>query len=248
MTGKIALITGASRGIGLNVAKSMAKMGYSTILLARNSEALRQACQDIQSMGGKADYFCCDVSDYKQVESTITTIVDKYGKIDVLFNNAGVLKTGTFEISENDTKEMLRINLEGAIFTAQVTAKVMKQQSSGYIINLASTSGKTGTAGLGIYNASKFGLVGFSEALAKEMAAYNVKVTAICPSMIATEMTQEFNFEQQLMIEPSDIAKTVAYLLDLGKNAVPSEIVIKCLPSLANQGNGELKLHIPIQK
>ncbi len=148
----------------------------------------------------------------------------------MLFNNAGIGTVGTTDVSDEAIKRTLDINLLGAINFAKYVALEMKKQQFGYIINLSSMSGKISSATLGVYNASKFGLTGFSEALAKEMAGFGVKVTAICPGMVATEMTEEFNFKQEWMLHVDDICKTIGYLLDLGPNALPTEILLNCLP------------------
>lgn len=118
----------------------------------------------------------------------------------------------------------------------------MKEQKFGYIINLSSLSGKISSSNLGIYNASKFGISGFSEALAKEMAAFGVKVTAICPGMVATDMTKNFNFKSEWMIGVNDICQTVEYLLNLGPNALLFEVVINCVPFVLKMVESEAKI------
>lgn len=230
MKQQIALITGANRGIGLAVAESLAKNGYLVILTARNKEKLEEACSIVTTSGGIADHYVLDVTDALQIKAVIDNIIAKYGHIDVLFNNAGVFITGTTNIDNNDIECVLQTNLIGAIFVAKEVALQMKKQKSGYIINLSSISGKGGAAAAGIYSASKYGLCGFNDSLAKEMSEFGVKVTALCPSVIATDMTQDFQMNQDDKIPTSDITKTVDYLLSLSPNTLPIEIVIDCTP------------------
>lgn len=229
MSKKIALITGASSGIGKVVAMHLAKQDYFVILLARNESNLKIVHSDIREQGGLATYYSVDVSDATQVKSCISKIILEHNRIDLLFNNAGILKLGTSTLSDNEIDELLKTNLNGAIYVAKYVASQMKKQKSGYIINLSSTSGKVAVSFAGIYAASKFGLSGFSEALFKEMSLYGVKVTNICPSLIATEMTAGKLFKPNQMIETTDICKTIDYLLSLSMNAVPLEIVIHCM-------------------
>lgn len=230
MESKIAVVTGASRGVGRELAIYLASENFFVILLARNAKLLHDAHRDITKVGGKSIYFPIDVSDAIQVQSHIRKIIQDYGRIDLLINNAAILKRGTTDLPENEIDELLKINLNGAIYVAKQVATHMKQQKQGYIINVSSLGGKVAAPFSGIYAASKFGLSGFSEALSKEMAVYDVKVTNICPSMIATEMAEGRKFALNEMIQMEDITKTVGYLLGLSPNAIPTEILIGCLP------------------
>ena len=233
---KIAVITGASRGIGKNVAVSLAASEYHVVLLARTEQALMEVKSEITDNNGSASYFAVDVSRSSQIKECIDCIIREYGHIDVLFNNAGILKHGTSDILDKDLDELLQINLHGAIYVAKHTAQYMKKQRNGYIINLSSIGGKIAASFAGGYSASKFGLNGFSEALFKEMSAYDVKVSTICPAMVATDMVlNDRDFDADLMIQPNDIVKTINYLLSLSKNAIPSELVINCLSFTARE-------------
>ena len=230
MQNKTALITGASRGVGKEIASHLAKQGYLVVLVAKNKQLLTQACANIIKAGGQATIHTIDVSDSSQVTSCVDQIIRDYGHIDLLINNAAILKRGTTEIPDNDVIELLETNLNGAIFMAKHVATVMKEQRNGYIINISSLGGKVAASFSGVYAASKFGLSGYSEALSKEMSKYGVKVTCICPSMIATEMATGRKFPLEQMIKVDDILKTIDYLLNLSQNAVPIEILLSCLP------------------
>lgn len=236
MSKKIAMITGASKGIGKSMAMHLAKKGYLTVLLARNESQLKAVCSDISAQGGAAVYYCVDISNVDKVKSCIQDVISKYHQIDLLFNNAGIVKFGTSTLSDSEINELLKINLNGSIYVAKYVAKQMKKQRNGYIVNLSSLSGKVAFSFVGIYTASKFGLSGFSESLAQEMSLYGVKVTNICPGMIATDMTKDIAFvNPEQMIETSDICKTVDYLLSLSNNAIPLEVAIHCAPFIAQK-------------
>src|SRR3990167_3756906 len=157
MTQKIAIITGASRGIGKIVSECLAKKNYFVILVARNKKMLEINCNHIVASGGKAVYYVVDVTKPDKIKACIEAVIKKYKRIDFLFNNAGIGRVGTTDITDQELVAVLDINLKGAIFFAKYAASQMKQQKSGYIINLSSLSGKVSSSTLGAYNASKFG-------------------------------------------------------------------------------------------
>lgn len=224
---KIAIVTGASSGIGKAVALDLAKH-YHVILVARSEDKLKNVQAEIIKNQGEASYYVLNVSDANEVQKFVAHVVQQFNRIDILFNNAGILKMGTSDINLSDLNEVIQVNLLGAIYVGNAVALQMKKQQSGYIINLSSLAGKRGLPTHGIYSASKFGLAGYSESLFKELIPYGVKVTTICPSTVATEMTKSFPIDQQKMITTEDIVKTVNYLLSLGKTAVLQEVLIYC--------------------
>lgn len=225
---KIAIVTGASSGIGKAVALDLASQNYHLILIARHERRLKAACDCIKKQKGSAEYFLMDVSNSAEIVKIITKVIHHHKRIDLLFNSAGILLDGTKDISSNDLEALIQTNLLGAIYVAQAVAKQMKKQRSGYIINMASLAGKRSFPDLGGYSASKFGLVGFNDALFKEMLSYRVKVTAICPSVVNTPMTKEFDMDNCIKIQPRDIVKTVNYLLSLDFNSSIREIDMNC--------------------
>lgn len=244
MQSKIAVVTGASRGVGKELAMYVAKLGYMVILIAKNDLLLKKVCQTITDESGRAVFFSLDISDAEQVQVCINQIIQDYGHIDLLINNAGILKRGTTEISDEHIDELLKINLNGAIYVAKYVANQMKKQRQGYIMNISSLGGKVAQSFSGVYAASKFGLSGFSEALSKEMSTYGVKVTNICPSMIATEMAEGRKFKLNQMIQLDDLSKTVGYLLSLSNNATLTEIQINCLPLIEKTTDSMLKMYL----
>lgn len=241
---KVALITGASRGVGKALAIHLASLEYTVILLARDENELKMVCSQIASSHGDASYFAIDVTDAANVKCCIATIIEKHKKIDLLINNAAILKRGTTEISDSDILEQININLTGAMYVAKYVSLHMKRVRAGYIINISSLGGKVAMPFSGAYAASKFGLSGYSEALTKEMSLYDVKVTAICPSMIATEMAKGRKFSTEQMIQLPDIIKTIDYLLSLSKNAIPQEIILSCMPLIKANAESIIALYL----
>ena len=233
MQKKIAVVTGASKGVGKAVALHLSQKNYFVVLIARNNEILEQVKNEIIENGGSAAHFTLDISKAEDVKKTVSKIIKQYKKIDLLFNNAAILKRGTTEIADSDIEEIMNINLNGAIYVAKYVAIEMKKKMSGYMINVSSSGGKEATSFAGVYNASKFGLIGYSEALTKEMSQFNVKVTCLCPSMIATDMASGRSLKNNEIIQVEDILITIDYLLSLSQNACPVEITIKCLPFVA---------------
>lgn len=228
MKKKFAIITGAGSGIGRAIALDLARQHYHVVLLDRNKKTLKTVADKIKASGKVVEAVMLDISNEAEVKMTIKEIVAKHKKIDVLINNAGIFYEGTTKIKSDELQEIIQTNLLGAIYVATTVAKQMKKQKSGYIINMASLAGKRTFSNLGVYSASKFGLLGFNEALFKEMLAYRVKVTAICPSVVNTPMTRDFDMPNRIKIQPHDIVKTVNYLLTLDFNSAIKDIDINC--------------------
>lgn len=232
----VAIITGASRGIGKEVAVGLAKRGFRVALMARNAAQLDTVCDYIsQTVSPDAAISVpANVSDHLAVEDAVADVVEQCGRVDLLFNNAGIFRVGSLEVSVEELDRLYQVNLRGAFSLLQSVVPIMKQQQSGQIINLASISGTVGYAGYGAYASSKFGLVGLGQALFKELAPLGIKVSTICPSWVNTDMAEEANppMPPEEMIQPQDIMKTVEWLLDLSLAACPAEIVIFCRASV----------------
>lgn len=227
---KLAVISGASRGIGLAIAEYFAAQSYDVALLARNQQALSKVKQSIESTYGvNAHTYSVDVANLQQVQQCIQQLTERYKHIDILFNNAGVLIEETSTIQPDDFHHMVHVNLLGAYNLIYCVTPQMKEQRSGYIFNVSSMSAKRALPKFGAYSLTKFGLSGYNQALFKELAEFNIKVTALCPSAIDTEMTKDFaNFPNDQKLQVDDIVKTVDYLLSLGENACIEEVVIHC--------------------
>jgi NAD(P)-dependent dehydrogenase (short-subunit alcohol dehydrogenase family) len=226
---KVALITGASKGIGKAIAIGLGKLNYQTVLIGRDSDDLKSVKEEIIRSGcSEPELFALDITDSEKVKETVAEIVEKFGRIDILVNNAGIHFGGTLELPEPDFKKMLNTNLTAQFVMLQKVVPVMKKQKSGYIFNVASRSAKVGFAGSGGYCASKFGLLGLSESLYRELTPQGIKVTALCPAWVNTNMAQEAGtpLHPEEMIQPDDLFKTIRWLLELSPGACVKEVVI----------------------
>ena len=233
---KVAIVTGASRGIGASVAETLAADGYITALVARSQDKLKQLANQITSKLAKANpavTYPLDVQDHKAVQTMVSDVHSKFGRIDLLFNNAGIDMFGTSDVSIEDFDKTLAINLRGAFSFLQAVVPIMKAQRNGTIINVASRAGKTGFANFGVYGASKFGLVGLNESLYRELSHLGIKVTALCPSWVDTDMAKHSGLSKEEMISTSDIVSTVRWLLSLSPAASVKDLTIECSKSLA---------------
>ena len=210
LTGKIAVVTGASRGIGRAIALKLASEGAAVIVNYNGSEEKAlEVKQEIEAAGGRADICQCDVSDYGKCEGFIAEIIKEYGQIDILGNNAGITRDGLLmKMSEEDFDKVLKTNLKGAFNTIRFASRQMLKQRKGRIINMASVVGVTGNAGQANYAASKAGIIGLTKAAARELASRGVTVNAIAPGFIETDMTK---------ILPEKVKEATVSQIPLGK-------------------------------
>ena len=234
---RIALISGASRGIGSCIAKGLAADCYKTILIARNIEKLKAVCEEISKNVSDElipEYMALDLTDLQKTREIITNIKSKFGTISILVNNAGMWLDGTLDESEDNFKKLLETNLVSPFVFLKEVGKEMKKHRKGHIFNIASRAGIYGFPGCGLYSASKFGLMGLSDSLYREYAEHGVKITSICPGWVNTDMAKEANtpFENHEMIQPADILNSIRYILGLSSSACIREIVIECSKSV----------------
>lgn len=191
LTGKIAIVTGASRGIGSEVAKTLAAKG-ATVIVNYNGSAAKaeEVVKEIEAAGGKAEAVQCNVSDFEKAGELMTYVVKQYGSVDILVNNAGITRDNLLmKMSEEDFDAVINTNLKGAFNCIKHISRQMLKQRSGRIINMASIVGITGNAGQANYGASKAGLIGMTKCVAREMASRGITCNAVAPGFIETEMT-----------------------------------------------------------
>ncbi len=234
-TKKTAIITGASRGIGKACALGLSRLGYHCLLISRNQRQLEEVADEILSHGGKSSLFAVDLTKENELEECIEKIKGHYESIDVLVNNAGMYVGGNLQMDTDEFRKQLELNLTANFSLLKALVPVMKEQRSGYIFNIASRAGKIGFSASGAYSASKFGLVGLSESLYRELAEYGISVTAICPGYVATEMATLAGtpLSDEEMIQPQDIFRTIEYLLNLAPNTRVKEIVVEAKGSIS---------------
>jgi 3-oxoacyl-[acyl-carrier protein] reductase len=223
LSDKVAIVTGASRGIGRAIALALAAQGAKVVASARNAEALAQLVEEIKAEGGDALAVVGDVALEDDANNLVKQAVEAYGQVDVFVNNAGITRDGLLLRMKNDDWDaVLDTNLKGAFLCTRAVAKVMSKQRSGRIINISSVVGEMGNAGQANYCASKAGLLGLTKSVARELARRNVTVNAITPGFITTEMTEDMTEKaQEAMTEQiplgrpgsaEDVANAVIFL------------------------------------
>jgi NADP-dependent 3-hydroxy acid dehydrogenase YdfG len=203
------VITGASDGLGEALARKLAK-DHQVVMLARNELALQKIAEETG-----ADYIVCDVRDPDSVEDAFKTISEKFGQIDALINNAGIIVNGDLTETDNATiKDVIETNATGAMYVAKQTLVAMKPAGKGQIINVISRSGISTHSGRSIYNASKWAMTGFTKAIQDEAAEYGVRVTGFYPGTIKTKLFEKAGIELTgKVMELDDVVKTVEYIL-----------------------------------
>ncbi len=191
LTGKVAVVTGASRGIGREIAVTLASKG-ATVIVNYNGSAAKaeETVKEIEAAGGKAEAYQCNVADFEKTAEMMEDIVNRYGSVDILVNNAGITRDRLLmKMSEEEFDAVLATNLKGAFNCLKHVSRQMIKQKSGRVINISSISGLLGNAGQVNYSASKAGIIGMTKAAAREMASRGITVNAIAPGFIETEMT-----------------------------------------------------------
>lgn len=192
LSGKVAVVTGASRGIGRSIALALAAQGAKVVASARNAEALAELTAEIKSSGGEALAVAGDVAIEDDANNLVKKAVEAFGQVDIFINNAGITRDGLLlRMKNEDWDAVLDTNLKGAFLCTRAVAKVMSKQRSGRIINISSVVGEMGNAGQANYCASKAGLLGLTKSVARELARRNVTVNAITPGFIVTDMTED---------------------------------------------------------
>jgi len=226
---KIAVVTGGTKGIGYAVAHGLLSVGASVFICARDKFELKRALERLSALG-EVEGEVCDVRSETQVEAMLDECVRVFGGVDILINNAGVGIIGKTveEMSGDEFRQTLETNLFSVFYSCHHAIPLMKKRGGGYIINISSLAGQNAHPKMAAYNASKFGLNGFSEALMQEVRANNVKVTAICPGSVNTYFGgEEPSSEKSWQLQPEDIAQTVLDLLNMNERALPSKVEIR---------------------
>lgn len=234
---KIALITGAGRGIGRAIAIALAKEGAEVVINYNGSEErAKEVKQTIEENGGKASIYKCNVSDFVACEAMIKDIVKEYGHLDILVNNAGITKDGLImKMKEEDFDSVLNVNLKGTFNTIRHSARQMLKQRSGKIINISSVSGILGNVGQANYAASKAGVIGLTKTMARELGSQGITVNAIAPGFVDTEMTEVLSEEirenacKQIILgrfgKPEDIANTAVFLASDKADYITGQVI-----------------------
>ena len=237
LDGKVALVTGASRGIGRAVALKLASEGAKVAINYAGSQGKAEEVKaEIEKMGGEAILVQANVADKDAVEQMVGAAVEAFGTIDILVNNAGITRDGLLaRMKDEDFEAVVDTNLKGVFYCTKAVAKLMMKKRSGRIVNMASVVGLTGNAGQTNYAASKAGVIGFSKSAAKELASRGITVNMVAPGFIATDMTDAMNekakeavlgtIPMKRMGQPEDVANAVLFLVSENASYITGQIV-----------------------
>jgi 3-oxoacyl-[acyl-carrier protein] reductase len=223
LSGQVALVTGASRGIGKAIAINVARCGAKVACVARDTAKLAETVAAITGAGGQAEAFACDVTNGEAVQQLVESIAEKWGRLDILVNNAGITRDTLLpRMDDNQWDDVINTNLRGAFLFTRAATRPMMSQRYGRIINISSVSGLIGNAGQANYSASKAGLIGFTRTVSKELAGRKITVNAIAPGFIESEMTAALGSALQDQVKtripakrlgtPDEVADVVLFL------------------------------------
>ena len=229
LDGKIAIVTGGAKGIGYAISEALLKNGADVVICGRDEEALMTA-KDRLSEYGTIDSIVCDVRDEGQVKNMLSECVERSGGLDLLINNAGIGYIGKTveEMSSDEFRRTIETNLFAVFYTCHHAIPLLKKRGGGYIINISSLAGQNAHPRMAAYNASKFGLNGFSEALMQEVRHDNIKVSYICPGSVNTDFGGDTaSAEKAWQLQPADIAEVIIDLLNFNRRALPSKVEIR---------------------
>jgi 3-oxoacyl-[acyl-carrier protein] reductase len=229
LSGQVAVVTGASRGIGAAIARSLAELGARVVLCARTRQDLEATAAAISSAGGMAEVAECDVSDLASVEALGKRVERTLGRVDILVNNAGVGGFGgpLHQLAPENWEKILNTNLRGVYAMIRTFAPLMIRGKGGQIINISSLAGKNALANGAAYAASKWGLNGLSYSVAEELRGHNIRVAVICPGSTNTELSPHVGKDTSKMLQPADVAHAVAMVVTQAPQSFVSEILLR---------------------
>ncbi len=224
LKGKYAFVTGGSRGLGKATAIALAKEGVNVAISGRNEALLKSVCLEIEQLGVKAAYVVFDVAKKEEVKKGIAQLISVFSTIDILVNNAGIASFGTFaEMDEDEWESIIQTNVLGMYYVTKAILPQMIARNEGDILNVASTAGLTGNPTTSAYSASKFAVVGMSEALMKEVRKNNIRVVTLTPSTIASDMSKELKLTDgnpDKVLQPEDFAELIIATLKFPRRAL----------------------------
>lgn len=229
LSGQVAIVTGAGRGIGAAIARRLAKLGATAVLCGRTQSTLDATAKSILEAGGKTEVIPCDVTVLHQLEYAATRVDSTFGRCDIVVNNAGVagFNDALHNLPPDDWDRILNTNLRGVYFTIKAFAPLMIRNYSGHIINISSLAGKNALPNGAAYAASKWGLNGLTYSVAEELRVHNIRVSVVCPGSTETELTPHAGKDPKKMLQPDDVAHAVAMLATQAPQSFVSEILLR---------------------
>lgn len=228
LTGATALVTGASRGIGLAIARRLAQLGSRVSLCARDSTRLEAAASGLRNEGFDVLATVADVTHAGEIQKLVDKTHRQLGPIDILINNAGIGRFGpAHQFTEADWDAVLDTNLKSVFLVTRAVAPGMIERKAGHIVNIGSLAGKNAFAGGGIYCASKWGLMGLTACMAEDLRAHNIRVSVICPGSVATDFSPHTGRDTSKLLQPEDVAHAVATLVTQAPQSFISEIDLR---------------------
>jgi len=229
LAGQVAVITGAGRGIGAAIARKLAVLGATSVLLGRTKSSLDETAQTIIGDGGKTEVVPCDVTVLHQLEHAAARVDSTFGRVDILVNNAGIggFNDPLHTLLPEDWDRILNTNLRGVYYAIRCFAPLMIRAYSGHIINISSLAGKNALPKGAAYAASKWGLNGLTYSVAEELRQHNVRASVICPGSVDTELSPHTGKDPHKMLQPDDIAHAVAMLVTQAPQSFISEVLLR---------------------
>jgi NAD(P)-dependent dehydrogenase (short-subunit alcohol dehydrogenase family) len=224
---KIVMITGAGRGLGRHMALAFAEAGADLIIAARTEKEIEEAGKEIKALGREVMTRATDVSQYSEVDALVGEARERFGTIDVLVNNAGVvIAKPIHSLTEKDWDYTFDINIKGLFYTIKLVSEVMTEKRNGKIINISSLAGKVGYPLLSAYSASKFAVVGLTQSAASELAAYDIQVNAVCPGLMETGFSEDVfeDMSRYSALSPDEIKSSIMSRVPAGRGAELSEV------------------------
>jgi 3-oxoacyl-[acyl-carrier protein] reductase len=227
--GRVALVTGAGRGIGAAISRKLASLGATTLLCGRSRAPLEETAQTIRKTGGRAEVAECDVTNLTSVEAVASHVQSTLGRLDVLVNNAGI---GAFRgplhtLEPQEWDAVLNTNLRGVYFCIRSFVPLMIKSNGGHIVNISSLAGKNALPNGAAYAASKWGLNGLSYSVAEELRGQNIRVSVVCPGSVNTDLSPHEGKDPRKMLQPDDVAHVVEMLVTQAPQSFASEVLLR---------------------
>jgi 3-oxoacyl-[acyl-carrier protein] reductase len=229
LSGQVAVITGAGRGIGAAIAARLTELGAHAILCGRRRAPLEETADAIKVADKHTSIIECDVANFRSVQSLAETVQRSFARLDILVNNAGILGSPgpLLELAPDGWDQILNTNLRGVYYTIRTLAPLMVRARSGHIINISSLAGKNPVANAAAYSASKWGLNGLSYSVAEELRAHNIRVSVVCPGSVHTDFSPHTGKNAEKMLQPSDVAHAVEMIVTQAPQSFMSEILLR---------------------